>query len=70
MKQVKLTPRNNASLRTKNRIKSNGPAFILEKTVMNVLTFEHEAFFLKSETTNWCGWLTLNEVEMEYINEN
>ena len=69
MKQVKITANSNASLRTKNRIRDNGPVFMLEKIVMNVLNFENETLFLKSKTTNWCGWIPLSELEIEESNE-
>jgi hypothetical protein len=53
-----------ASLRTRRRVKENGPSFIVEKVGAAYLQLGGvtPAVLLASTTTNWVGWLPKKEI--------
>lgn len=55
MKQVLVRAEGNASLRTKNRVRDNGPVFMMEKML-------EDQILLSSKKTYWVGWIPKNEI--------
>ena len=53
--QLLVRAENNASLRTKNRIRDNGPVFMMEEMT-------EDKIFISSKTTDWAGWIPKNEI--------
>lgn len=63
MQTLKAT--NEATKRTKERIKTHGPAFHIEDRKFGVHIFAgREMIFCRSSVTSWLGWLPLDEVEI------
>jgi hypothetical protein len=58
--------KNFASLRTKNRIRENGPIFRMEKLGL-IDGMEGTAILLHSERTDWFGWLPLAELTLQKL---
>jgi len=58
---VKLQALPNASRRTKNRIKENGPFFFIKKTGDH---FFESGILVASEDGDWFGWLPANEIRI------
>ena len=55
-----------ASKRTRNRVKENGPTFVVTK-IDSVSLFPHigqhvNAVLVSSTTTNWTGWFPAEEI--------
>lgn len=55
MKQVLVRAEDSASLRTKNRVRDNGPVFMMEKML-------EDQILLSSKKTDWVGWIPKNEI--------
>lgn len=64
-KHVFIQSSMNASKRTKNRVRENGPYFICESEITDLPLFGGDSVFLKSKKTNWMGWIPFNEITME-----
>lgn len=62
---ITITPNENASKRTKNRIKENGSEFFLFKEADFHHSFNTSAIFVWSKKTNWTGWFPLNEISVD-----
>ena len=58
MKTIKISPTNEASQRTKNRIRENGPFFSVD--------WEKETEWLLRAGI-WLGWLPRNEFRIEWV---
>lgn len=58
---MKLRPKNNASKRTKDRIKQHSP-FISISTPRKVFAMDNRLCIL-CRSKNWFGWIPINEVE-------
>lgn len=69
MKKINLIAKSNANLRTKNRIRDNGPTFILIKEIDSFALFEGKAILVDSLKTKWLGWLPIEQLEIEESNE-
>ena len=60
MKTIMISPTNKASQRTKNRIRENGPTFVVD--------WEKDTeWLLHSSKTIWMGWLPRNEFHVECV---
>ena len=64
MRKINLKANNKAKLRTKNRVRDNGPTFFLEKELTDILNFEGKVLLVRSEKTDWFGWLPSDELEI------
>ena len=58
-----LTAKLNASRRTKNRIKENGPKFELRGVSHPSCMNGRRSMLLSSPSTNWFGWLLCEEIK-------
>ena len=79
-KTVFLSPTKGATNRTKNRIRENGPAFVVrssskrvafDKGAQSWILFESEAERASDGNGGkeaWSGWLPVEEVEVENAN--
>lgn len=58
-----------ASLRTRNRVKENGPEFIVKKVGAAHLSLGGvtPAVLLESRTTKWVGWLPKKEIVVSRV---
>jgi hypothetical protein len=73
---VKIIPKNNASLRIKNKIREHGPLFKINRELPSVVCLQGKAginvsskektWKLKpgAERTYWGGWFPLDEIEI------
>lgn len=66
---VKLEALPNASRRTKNRIKENGPFFFIKDTGNHLFDWEVgpcqvSGVLVASEDGDWFGWLPANEIRI------
>ncbi len=59
-----LVAKGNASQRTKNRVKENGPRFELKRGKSVFISDIGEACLFESEKTGWYGWLPVDEITM------
>ncbi len=60
---VELKPHESASQRTKNRIADNGPHFTVNQHTNNCVALRSvEAVLVIAHSTDWMGWLPVNEV--------
>ena len=64
MKTILISPTNEASQRTKNRIRENGPVFVVD---WEKDTQSKSEWLLHSQKTIWMGWLPRNEFHVECI---
>lgn len=62
MKQVLVRAEPNASKRTKNRVRENGPEFMMEKMTQDQI-------LLHSKSTDWIGWLPKSEIFFRIDND-
>lgn len=64
---VTISPSDEASLRTKNRIRENGPEFWILAGPKPVTCFGGwcQAVFCGSIRKSWSGWFPLSEIEMD-----
>lgn len=61
---VNVRAKDNASKRTKERIKAHGPTFTVLNTSSNCAALQFaEGILVKSITTSWFGWLPVSEIE-------
>jgi hypothetical protein len=58
-----------AGLRTKNRVRDNGPTFEMIKMDL-VDGIDGASVLLRSESTGWFGWLPVMEVELHKADGN
>lgn len=68
MKVINLIAKSNAHMRTKNRVRDNGPVFNFVKELDSVDFFEGKAILVESVKTNWFGWLPIEQLEIEESN--
>lgn len=67
MKEHIVTATSDASRRTKNRIRENGPSFHLGREMPVVISGEFgrvQAMLLHSTKNNWVGWVPVDEVNI------
>lgn len=66
MNSVEVLVLKNASQRTKNRIKDNGPFFVIQDTeIRNPICLNgQEGILIKSTTNDWLGWIPASEVKI------
>ncbi len=69
MTVISLKAKNNAHMRTKNRVKDNGPDFVLMKELDNLTFFEGKGILVRSLKTEWFGWLPIEQLEIENQND-
>lgn len=60
---VELKPHESASQRTKNRIFDNGPHFTINLHTNNCVALgDVEAVLVIAHSTDWMGWLPVDEI--------
>lgn len=59
---VLIKSNSNATLRTKNRVRENGPSFIWDERIKNIQTFNGKCVLLKSIKNDWIGWIPVKEI--------
>lgn len=69
MMVINLKAKNNAHMRTKNRVRDNGPVFVLMKELDNLNFFEGKGILVRSLKTEWFGWLPIEQLEIEDQND-
>lgn len=69
MKTINIAAKNNAHMRTKNRIRDNGPLFTFIKELDNLDFFEGKGILVQSVKTEWFGWLPIEQLEIGKSNE-
>lgn len=60
---MRFTPNENATRRTKDRIRQHGPDFSLLDDKQHLPIMGGPALCLRSERTGWLGWLRTDELE-------
>ena len=61
---VKITPRNKASSRTKNRLREHGPEFEIIHSPRFVRFDNGVRLWVLVENGTWLGWLPEEEIEI------
>ena len=68
MTVINLKTKSNAHMRTKNRVRDNGPDFVLIKQLDSLGFFEGKGILVRSLKTEWFGWLPIEQLEIEESN--
>lgn len=68
MTVINLKAKGNAHMRTKNRVRDNGPDFVLIKELDSLGFFEGKGILVRSLKTEWFGWLPIEQLEIEESN--
>ena len=61
---VNVSPNDSASVRTKNRLRENGPKFRMVATTCNPLFRQDGRVWMLFETDTWLGWLPIEEINI------
>ena len=64
LKTLTVTAKSDASQRTKNRIRENGPKFEFMEISHPICTNGRKAVLLESQSTDWKGWLLFDEISI------
>ena len=62
-----ITIRRNASTRTKNRVKTHGPEFVISRQGKPECMFRERSILVKATDSGWFGWLPMSEVIISEI---
>ena len=65
MDTITITANNEATRRTKNRVRENGAEFQVIMGIAHNVATKQGSLLVRSMRSQWFGWLPMNEIEIE-----